>query len=271
MKCVRPVWLQDKSTGGFMYVPCGHCLPCRMDKASEWSVRILHEAREWDKRCFLTLTYDDEHLPKNGSLEKKAVSSFIKKLRKNFTTPIKFFACGEYGEKNQRPHYHLILFGVDSSSYSVLQLCWPNGFISVGDFSFQRARYVAGYAVKKLYAGNADYYKSRGKIPEFSLQSRRPGIGYRYMSINASRLREQGHVKIQGCPRPLPRYYRDRIYNEEDKILLHALAQDIYDEKRISACIKSGGLIDISLEEFLKAEKFQNEKNLQAKRTARKL
>jgi len=63
VKCPKPVWIQDKTSGGCMYVPCGKCAACRISHASNWTIRICHEAKEWDKRCFVTLTYDDDHLP----------------------------------------------------------------------------------------------------------------------------------------------------------------------------------------------------------------
>jgi len=271
VKCPSPVWIQDKTSGGCMYVPCGKCTACRISHASAWTIRLLHEARNWQDRCFVTLTYDDEHLPKNKSLDKRAIQLFFKKLRKNFETKIKYFAAGEYGEQNSRPHYHLILYGVSSSSRHIIELCWPFGFISVGDFSFQRARYVAGYAVKKLYNGNADYYKIRGMIPEFSLSSRNPAIGKNYMEEHAPTLRREGLVRVQGKTYPLPRYYKNKIYSEDDKVLVRALAQDFYDEAKTDLCIKSQGLIDISLEEFIKAENIQHNKNLNAKLSRRKL
>jgi len=279
VKCNKPILLQAKtavggetSTGRFAYVPCGKCTACRMNYASSWAIRILHEAKEWEHRCFVTLTYDDAHLPHDRSLDKKAVSSFLKRLRKNFESRgVKFFASGEYGEKNHRPHYHLILFGVSGADRALIEHCWPYGFVSIGDFSVERARYVAGYAVKKLFSANADYYKSRGLLPEFSLMSRRPGIGERWLSKHSELARNQGCVRVQGSVYALPRYYRDRIYTEEDKMLIRAVAQDFYAEKRLDSCIKSGGLCDISLEDYLKQESAQRELNLQARIPTRRL
>lgn len=279
MKCNKPLLVQAKATmadllpsGRFTFVPCGKCNACRMNYASSWAIRILHEAKEWEHRCFVTLTYDDGHLPPSRSLDKKAVSSFLKRLRKNFESRgVKFFASGEYGEKNHRPHYHLLLFGVSSNDRAIIEHSWPFGFVSIGDFSVERARYVAGYAVKKLFSAGADYYKSRGLVPEFALMSRRPGIGDKWLAKHAELIRHAGHVKIQGSAYALPRYYKDRVYTEEDKILLNALAQEFYDEARTNACIKSGGLCDISLEDYLKQESLQRERNLEARIPTRRL
>lgn len=247
----------------------------------------MHEAKIWEKKCFVTLTYDDKFLPERGSLQKKAVQLFLKRLREEinmYVDPecgslfwtgtrrtIKFFASGEYGEKNYRPHYHLILFGVSSDDRAVIERCWPYGFISIGDFSLQRARYVAGYAVKKLGGLDPDFYFNRKIQKEFSLSSRNPAVGKVFLDRHAETFRKIGSLQLQGKTYALPRYYRDKIYSEEDKILVRALAEDFYQEARIELCKKSGGLIDLSLDDYIKQENKQHQKNLEAKISARRL
>ena len=163
------------------------------------------------ENCFVTLTYNDDNLPPDLSLDKRAFQLFMKRLRKRVKVPIRFFACGEYGEKLQRPHYHVILFGIDlrkenqswrpdadafprfcsllssmpqSSlfagrsivlSSTLLSELWPYGFSSVGICTFESAAYVARYCLKKVTgkAGKAFY---EGRTPPFVLMSNRPGI-----------------------------------------------------------------------------------------------
>lgn len=72
-------------------LPCGKCRGCRLEKSRQWALRIMHEASLYDDNCFVTLTYDDEHLPKDGSLVKKDFQLFMKKLRKKFDSRIRFF------------------------------------------------------------------------------------------------------------------------------------------------------------------------------------
>ena len=92
-------------------VPCGQCIGCRLQKSLDWAVRCVHEKSLHEESSFVTLTYDDEHLPKNGSLVYRDFQLFMKRLRKEFApTNIRFYMCGEYGETFSRPHYHACLF-----------------------------------------------------------------------------------------------------------------------------------------------------------------
>lgn len=132
---------KESPTGEFLDVPCGQCFPCRLNKAREWAVRMIHELKYHNTACFITLTYRPEDLPKNGTLVKKHFQDFMKRLRaRNPDTRISYYMCGEYGQvcdncgksyplhkpshKNYsgctewskglgRPHYHAILYGID--------------------------------------------------------------------------------------------------------------------------------------------------------------
>ena len=139
----------------------------------------------------MTLTYDDDNLPLDGSLRPRDMVLFLKRLRKRFGPGIRFFQCGEYGDKSLRPHHHAILFNHDfadkrsmsnplgpSRLYTsrVLEELWPYGHSSIGTVTRQSAGYVARYSLKKVYgAGAADWYA--GRVPEYLTMSRRPGIG----------------------------------------------------------------------------------------------
>ena len=91
-------------------VPCGHCLACRIARTREWTVRLLHESEFWEDTIFVTLTYDDEHLPSDRSLVPRDLTLFFKRLRKDLgDRKIKYYACGEYGDTFGRPHYHAII------------------------------------------------------------------------------------------------------------------------------------------------------------------
>lgn len=115
--------LEDLKKGRIITIPCGKCIGCRLDYARHWADRLILEYKANPKAVFVTLTYNNDHLPvreKEGvyysTLVKKHVSRFIKNLRsrKEFKdTAVRFFASGEYGEKLHRCHYHLIIFGFD--------------------------------------------------------------------------------------------------------------------------------------------------------------
>lgn len=51
-------------------VPCGKCLACRANNASQWATRVMHEAEYVKTACFVTLTYSPEHVPFDYSLRK---------------------------------------------------------------------------------------------------------------------------------------------------------------------------------------------------------
>ena len=147
-------------------IRCGQCIGCRLDRSKEWAVRCWHEASLYDENCFITLTYRNEDLPHPPSVDVRAFQLFMKRLRKKYAPKkIRFFHCGEYGDDNNRPHYHAILFNHDfgdkvlwrkSSSgdplYTSSELAelWPFGFSSIGQASYQSAAYVARYIMKKV-------------------------------------------------------------------------------------------------------------------------
>jgi hypothetical protein len=145
-------------------INCGHCWGCRLDYSRDWSVRIMHEAKMHDHNYFLTLTYDDEHLPQDMSLHGDHLRRFFKRLREQTGKKFRYYAAGEYGEKYRRPHYHLCLFGLNLDDKVVLKQvhgghklytsdtissAWDFGFHSIGTLTLESAAYVARYVVKK--------------------------------------------------------------------------------------------------------------------------
>jgi hypothetical protein len=164
-------------------VACGQCVGCRLDHSLRWATRCMHESKSYEENTFITLTYSDEHLPRDMSLSLKEFQLFAKRLRKSISPKkIKIFHCGEYSPKRpryfapgttvhpdtipdgQRPHYHAIIFNHDFSDkelWSVrndirvytsdsLSRLWRKGFVTCGDVTFESAAYVARYTVKKL-------------------------------------------------------------------------------------------------------------------------
>lgn len=157
---------------------------------------------------FVTLTYDPQHVPADGSLSPEDLQLWLKRLRKRMVgTPLRFFGVGEYGERTFRPHYHVILFGMRDCprggvklhdaqrecscfSCSIVRDTWGKGHISVGSVTLQSAGYVAGYCVKKLTDRRDTRLK--GRHPEFARMSRRPGIGVPALAALAETLVESG-------------------------------------------------------------------------------
>jgi len=201
-------------------LPCGQCIGCRLERSRQWAVRCVHEASLYEKNCFITLTYSDQHLPKDGSLDKKHFQDFMKRLRKAYGSKIRYFHCGEYGEQLGRPHYHACVFNFDLPDKKLwkkseggdlyvsdsLNEIWGQGFCLLGSVTFDSAAYVARYIAKKITGDQApDHYK--GKLPEYTTMSRRPGIGKGWFEKFSSDCYPSDSVVMRGKEFKPPKYY----------------------------------------------------------------
>lgn len=223
-------------TGLPIEIPCGRCIGCLLERSRQWSVRIMHEKSMHDENSFLTLTYNDDNVPEDFSLDHCHFQKFMKKLRKHVKN-VSYYMCGEYGEQTKRPHYHVCLFGADFNAdrkiYSrnngnllynsdTLNNIWGFGDCIIGDLTIQSAAYVARYVLNKRYN---DLYEivdpETGEVfnrkPPYCKMSLNPAIGKRWIEkyhpevyLNAMDNCYAGQV-IQ---RP-PRYY-DKVV--EDKL-----------------------------------------------------
>ena len=204
---------EEREYGEPFTLPCSRCIGCRLERARQWAVRCMHEASMYDSNCYLTLTYSDDKVPKDGCLDKTHFQKFMKDLREfyrkppkyvlnrypnfNFGNGIRFFHCGEYGGETRRPHYHAILFNIDFPDKEFLKMSnghklyrsdildsiWGRGFCNFGDVTFDSANYVARYITDKVTGDDAylHYLDEKTGIiltPEYTTMSRKPGIGY---------------------------------------------------------------------------------------------
>lgn len=223
MQCFKPIAIVPKGQKVPIEVPCGRCMGCRIAKRREWSVRILHELSTYKgEGVFITLTYRDELLPINGSLEPRHLMLFWKRLRKYYKTKkLRYYACGEYGETTKRPHYHAIVFGLTLADLEgtrknnkiislVLNDLWIYGYNVIGTVTNDSAQYVAGYIEKKLNGDMAvEEYEKRGVIAPFSRMSQ--GIGGKYAAENAAQIIENLDITINGNHVGIPRYYKLKL------------------------------------------------------------
>ncbi|AXH75719.1 MAG: replication initiator protein [Microviridae sp.] len=225
-----------------MSVPCGQCIGCRIDKSREWAIRCVHEAKMHQSNCFLTLTYDDEHLLAGHTLVKEHLQKFLKRLRHHYGS-FRFFACGEYGDETKRPHYHAIIFGLDfhedRKKHSTngrgdilfkcdkLQEIWGHGHILIGSFNYASAAYTARYCMKKQTGkdshNHAQYHRidpTTGEIiqvnPEFACMSLRPGIGSAWYEKYKADAFPSDFLVHAGKQHPVPRYYSDKLKKEDE-------------------------------------------------------
>lgn len=224
----------SKSVGFGLQLPCGQCIGCRLERSRQWAMRCVHEASLYESNCFITLTYSNEFLPEDGSLNKKHFQDFMKRLRSRFpASAIRYYHCGEYGEKLRRPHYHACLFNfdfLDKVLYKVvdgqrlytssdLEKVWKFGFSTVGSVTFESAAYVARYIMKKVTGDRAVVHyvdKETGAVlvPEYTTMSRRPGIGRDWYDHFSGDVFPDDFVIMRGKRMRPPRYY-DSLYEIE--------------------------------------------------------
>ena len=178
-------------------------MSCRINRGQEWGIRLMHELSYHESSIFLTLTYNDDHVPKDWGLRPSHLQLFFKRLRAEGLA-FKYYACGEYGEEFRRPHYHAIVFGLGKKDEDLIGECWGLGFVSVGYVSQQSINYVTSYVNKKLYGKLAkDHY---GKlIAPFARMSK--GLGLSWLKENEDQVLLHQGVRQRGKTVRAPRYY----------------------------------------------------------------
>lgn len=220
MNCDSPFYVLPKAATEKVPVPCGRCPPCKLRRVNGWVFRMLEEEKISSSSHFVTITYDTTHVPisKNGfmTLDKRDFQLFMKRLRKLCPdASLKYYAVGEYGTNNKRPHYHAIIFNCPNPQ--LFSDAWERGAVHVGTVSGDSIAYTMKY-IDKL-SGKPSHARD-DRQPEFPLMSK--GLGKNYLTpemvdyhkADISRLyatREGGH-RIA-----LPRYYRGKIYSEDEQ------------------------------------------------------
>jgi len=220
-------------------LPCGKCQGCRLAKMRSWAIRLVHEAQMHEQNCFITLTYDDYHLPRNGGLNVCDWQMFAKRMRKAIG-PFRFFHCGEYGAKNGRPHYHACIFGKDFSEdryiwpvkqgrmdwrSDMLEKLWPIGQSLISDLTWDSAAYCAAYVMKKIGGDKAEEHYRRvdtdtGQVfhinPEHITMSRRPGLASTWFTKFWTDVYPEDVVVLAGGKRFRPPVFYDLKMEKKD-------------------------------------------------------
>lgn len=220
----------------------------------------MHELTEWNDSSFVTLTYDDNNLPITPvspigpvqypwpTLQKAEFQKFIKRIRRDLgDTKIKYYACGEYGEDKERPHYHCLFFGLGLSRdhRAIIMENWPycdwkNPQIVKGSFGLvepESIQYVAGYIHSKLSGEEARLnYDKYSREPVFRVGSQ--GLGKNYLLKHAEQISEQGYLTHRSIAHSLPRYYINKL----DEI---GLRPDLTEKNIENQCEKNQKLIGL--------------------------
>lgn len=266
MVCVYPITLQDPKSAAIYTVPCGRCISCRVNKTEEWARRMIHELRSNDGvGIFLTLTYAPEYLPVKG-LCKRDLQLFFKKLRKKiYPQKIRYYACGEYGEDYGRPHYHAIIFGLSLSTWEKLSPTWTYGRIYVGTVTYDSCRYTAKY-LQKVRSISDPLYQNLNR--EFSLSSRRPGLGVNFSKKYLDNWLKIGYIVHKGIKYPIPRTYLTRIPDNEMVLLRDRKSSAVFNNSRKEAIER--GITDYQLQDNQRVYRKNQEKNIFAKLSLKK-
>lgn len=249
-------------------VPCGQCVGCRLARSAAWATRCLDEASQYADNCFLTLTYDEAHLPSDHGLHVSDFQLFMKRLRqdvwrRSHRRGVRFFHCGEYGTQLKRPHFHACLFNLDFKdkvfykrnrngdslfNSPTLSRLWPSGFSVIGDLTFESAAYVARYVVDKVTGPNVEFegpdglrhyervHRTSGEVvpvmPEYTTMSRRPGIGRAWFDRYVSDVFPVDYRVVDGRRLKVPRFY-DGLYEKG-----HPVEFDVVKRRRFDAARK---------------------------------
>jgi len=234
-------------------VPCGQCIGCKLLRSIAWASRCMHEIQLHEQNCFITLTYDDEHMPSDYSLRKEDFQKFMKRLRHAIKPrKIRYFMCGEYGEESWRPHYHAIIFNysfpdklrvqmreVENPYYISTELSslWPYGHHIIAEANFDTAAYVARYCTKKItgekahdhynriildwneFTGEIFHYQEVDLEPEYATMSKKPAIGKEWFDKYKSDCYPSDFLIVDGRKVPIPKYY-DKLLEMENAYLL---------------------------------------------------
>lgn len=220
-------------------VPCGKCIPCLVNKRQDWSFRLEQEHKASRGALFVTLTYDEKHVPLDGSLCKRHLQKYLKRLRKldqktNGTTRIRYYAVGEYGGRTGRPHYHLLLFNVQEP---IVRSCWkdregrPIGIVHIGNVTSASVQYVTKYVVQR------DDYPAGLEKP-FAVMSRAYGIGAHYLTdemVHWHRIADRNYIIKYGQYLRLPRFYREKIWHrpvDRERISTAAMSLSLRNRER---------------------------------------
>lgn len=243
--------VNGKSQVNEIPVGCGQCFHCRINQANVWQTRLILESQISIDSAFLTLTFDEIHLPLDGNVCPKFLKGFLKRYRNRlYPHKLRYYGIGEYGDETWRPHYHLAVFlkagaikpeprfercylpCADMRKRNLcthdcyLQQAWPYGNVEISrTLGLENAGYITGYIKKKA---TKPYYENLGdRKPEFmtcstgNQKGEKGGLGYgaiekiakKFGCFEGSGGRIVRSIRQGGRMRPLGRYLSNNLRN----------------------------------------------------------
>ncbi|AXH76415.1 MAG: replication initiator protein [Microviridae sp.] len=262
MKCITPLVVINPRTNQSIPVECGRCPECIQKRTSQWGFRLRKEGDHSSSSYFITLTYDTNHVPisPNGymTLKPDDVTLWLKRLRKISKQKIKYYYVGEYGTKNWRPHYHMLIYNADMED---IEKTWKEGTVHYGKVTGASIAYSLKYMIKD---GRIPQHKNDDRIPEFGRMSKGLGLGYltadiMYWHTNKDTMLVRLCSEIDGKKVPLARYYKEKIFDNYHKYLIQQYAKEL-EQKNLIIREKT-----INLHNEVEAHKAKFNKMLQSK------
>lgn len=233
--CLSPIYKKNEKFGEYgqseryFVIPCGKCEECMKKTQNDWFVRSKAELERSSCALFITLTYDDLNVPLVEDipvLQKSDLQDFFKRLRHHFPFRLKYLACGEYGGRTFRPHYHFVLFipldvilttdFLDQVRVKIAK-SWNLGNFMVDYATDFRIRYVVKYLLKGEHASEWFSLEKQEEFPPFRLVSK--GLGNNILQrpipddVNKLRYSCDGGISFA-----YPRYYRDKIFKKKPSL-----------------------------------------------------
>ena len=236
--CYKPIQIYDKNTDSYIKASCRKCLECMQVRANEWALRGHFELLEHKENCFITLTYANNPV----RLHKEHMQLFIKRLRKSLPKDkkIKYFSCGEYGDQQMRPHYHIIIFGHDFDDkrfvkmsksdipiYESKQLnkLWEYGITTLQNANVNTIRYSALYSTKL----KQDLPENLKKYPEFNTMSQ--NLGIESILKNMDTYIKTDQIYLDGFAYMIPNIILQKYYIKKYGLVDHKNVIDINGEQ----------------------------------------
>lgn len=232
-QCLTPFYVKDKHTKDEIPVPCGKCPSCSARRVSGWSFRLMKEGERSSSSFFITLTYDNDHVPitKRGymSLSKEHLQKYFKRLRKLNDEKLKYYAVGEYGGKTMRPHYHIILF---NAKLETVLKAWALDGRYFGDYHVGKVTEASiGYTMKYISkTKKVPTHENDDRLPEFALMSKRMGANYlteNMINWHKADIGNRMYCNLKdGKKIAMPRYYKQKLnLNEQQEAEIQYAAQ----------------------------------------------
>lgn len=305
--------LKDSQFYRYQLIPCNNCIGCRLDYSREWANRGYLEAKCWKQNYFVTITYEESNMKVleecldeneitywndgtwNGTLVPEELTQFIKNIRQIMSRDynqdgIRFMACGEYGEENERPHYHIIFFNlnlplntfynpkiINNEMYyqnTIIERAWKKGISNISEASWNNIAYTARYITKKVNGKtSSEYYASKGQSKEFLRVSRAPGIGKYYYDKHKKEIYERDEIIIKnktGIISCKPPKYFDSLYEKENPEHFKKIKKERIKRAKSNAKLEDQAISVTRLNRLAIEERTKDAKNQQLIRSMEK-